>query len=147
MIAFVRLWAVIRSDGDVWSLQRDLDSLADWSDEWLLRFNATKCKVMHLGHNLPTTYTVRDGKVFTELQTVTEEKDLGVITTADLGVSVQCAKAAAKASSVLGMIRRNFTRLSVANFNILYKSYVRPHLELCAGMESTLWKANTALNT
>ena len=31
-------------------LQADIDALVQWSERWLLPFNATKCKVMHLGH-------------------------------------------------------------------------------------------------
>ena len=30
-------------------LQRDLDRLVNWSDDWPMRFNVDKCKVMHLG--------------------------------------------------------------------------------------------------
>ena len=32
-------------------LQQNLDSLTDWADCWQLRFNADKCKVLHLGQN------------------------------------------------------------------------------------------------
>ena len=31
-------------------LQRDLRQLTEWSDMWLIPFNKSKCKVMHLGH-------------------------------------------------------------------------------------------------
>jgi len=60
-----------------------------------------------------------------------EEKDLGVFTTSDLRPSRQCSAAVSKASSVLGLIKRNFKRLDKANFLLLYKAYVRPHLEDC----------------
>jgi len=32
-------------------LQEDLTNLQNWSDKWLLQFNAEKCKVMHVGDN------------------------------------------------------------------------------------------------
>ena len=34
-------------------LQQDLDMLVEWADLWQLRFNADKCKVLHLGQNNP----------------------------------------------------------------------------------------------
>ena len=30
------------------------------------------------------------------------------------------------------MVKRNFPRLDTASFNIIYKGYLRPHLEFCA---------------
>ena len=33
------------------NLRRDLCYLADWSQEWLMLFNADKCGVMHFGYN------------------------------------------------------------------------------------------------
>ena len=36
-------------DGD--KLQKGLDALVDWEDIWQLRFNADKCKVLHMGKN------------------------------------------------------------------------------------------------
>jgi len=31
--------------------------LVQWSEKWLLKFNPDKCKVMHIGHVLATSYT------------------------------------------------------------------------------------------
>jgi len=44
-----------------------------------------------------------------ELESVQEERDLGVIITADLKSSSQCTKSAATARRVIGMVRRNFS--------------------------------------
>ena len=33
-------------EGD--KLKKDLNALADWADTWQLRFNADKCKVLHM---------------------------------------------------------------------------------------------------
>ena len=104
----------------------------EWSKQWLLAFNTDKCKVMHIGHELPTAYTMSDGKSVTQLQTITVEIDLGVYITCDLKPTEQCIQAAKKAQSVLlGMINRQFKTTDKDDFGILYKSYVRPHLEYC----------------
>ena len=49
----------------------------------------------------------------------------------DLKWSKQCNTAANKAMSVLGMIKRSFSHISIESFKILYNTYVRPHLEYC----------------
>ena len=60
-----------------------------------------------------------------------EEKDLGIYTTYNLKHSMQCTKAASKARSVLGIIRRHFKTIDAEEFHILYDSYIRPHMEYC----------------
>ena len=126
-----KIWAVINSDQDVTSLQSDLDELSNWSDKWLLRFNTDtcKCKVMHLGHRDPSSYYLQEGPAKKLLQTVNEERDLGVYVTSDLKPSLHCGRAAAKATSVLGLIRRHLKYIDKDSFLILYKTYIGPHLE------------------
>ena len=49
-------------------LQRDLDQLGQWADEWQVEFNLDKCEVMHFGRlNQGRTYSV-DGRAWGELQ-------------------------------------------------------------------------------
>jgi hypothetical protein len=63
------------------------------------------------------------------LQETNEERDLGIIITKDLKPAIQCEKAAAKAFGMLGVINRHFVNLDAEGFLILYKTYVRPHME------------------
>ena len=125
-----KLWNTIQQESNSQELQEDLDKLREWSNKWLLDFNIEKCKVMHVGHKLATSYSISraDGTLCT-LEEVNEEKDLGVILTDDLKPGRQCREAARKAMNVLRTIKRSFTRLDKATFLILYKSYVRPLLE------------------
>jgi ribonucleases P/MRP protein subunit RPP40 len=55
-----------------------------------MRFNVSKCKVMHVGRNNPKAGYKMGG---TELSS-TKEKDRGVAITDTLKPAVQCAKAA-----------------------------------------------------
>ena len=57
--------------------------------------------------------------------------DLGIYIADNLKPGLQCAKAASKAMSVLGMIGRRFGQIDRESFQLLYKSYVRPHMEYC----------------
>ena len=52
-----KLWCRIKTDAESVVLQADLDSLQSWSDTWQLKFNADKCKVMHIGHSFQTNIT------------------------------------------------------------------------------------------
>jgi hypothetical protein len=73
-----KLWTRISSPEDSESLQLDLDSLAAWSNEWQLYFNPEKCKVMHIGHPYDTKYYMHEEGTRVEVQSVVEEKELGV---------------------------------------------------------------------
>ena len=108
------------------TIQKDLTNLEYRSDTRLLRFNAAKCKCMHLG-NPEITYTLEG----VEIATATEEKELGVYLTNDCKHSLQCTKSAAKAMSSLRVIRRTLKHIDKESFRILYKAYMRPHIEYC----------------
>ena len=110
------------------TLQSDLTQLQDWSSKWQLRFNATKCKVMHLGKKNPRKdYNMGD----VNLEVVDEEKDLGVKVDNELSFDSHIEGQVNKANKLLGLIRRSFDNLEAETFTILYKSLVRPILEYC----------------
>jgi len=125
-----KLWNTIRQESDSEELQEDLDRLREWSNKLLLDFSIEKCKVMHVGHKLATSYSISkaDGTLCRQ-EEADEDKDLGAILTNDLKAGKQCTGAARKATNVLQTVKRHFTRLDKATFWILYKSSVRPLLE------------------
>ena len=105
-------------------LDRDLCNSMKWNEE-LLKFNV---KVMHVGHGLKTQYYLEENGAKINLESSVEEKDLGVLVTSDIKVGnqyrkAQCRKAASKAMSILGVIRRSFDRIDKDYFQILYKTY------------------------
>ena len=108
-----KIWRKISKVENARLLQDDLDKIRTWTKTSLMDFNVDKCKVMHVNHSLGTSYTLeRDGKNCRLLE-VREERDLGVMVRSDLKVELQCEKAAAKASSVLGLINRHFKDLLI----------------------------------
>ena len=60
-----------------------------------------------------------------------EEKDLGVYVSNSLEPSTQSVKSANRAMSVLRMVKRNFPKIDKEDFTVLYKTYIRPHMEYC----------------
>jgi len=75
-----KLWCRISTIADSRVLQEDLDSLHLWSDAWQLKFNADKCKVMNIGHSFQTKYYIGEGSGRKELESVHQERDLGLDT-------------------------------------------------------------------
>ena len=120
---------IIENDTDREKLQEALDCLYEWSLKWGMTFNLEKCKVMHVGKNNPH-YEYTMGGV--KLSETDEERDIGVMITKTLKPSSQCNKAAARATSVLNQIKRNFHYRDRHTFLRLYKQYVRPHLEFAS---------------
>ena len=69
-----KLYAVVNEEKQQIRLQNVIDSFLKWSDRWLLKFNKSKCKHIHLGPNTNIKYKMRESNI----QQVTEEKDLGI---------------------------------------------------------------------
>jgi len=112
-------------------LQDDFDKLETWSNTWQLKFSTDKCKIMHIGHYIDTKYYMNDGSEKKELQSVRQERDLGVIVTSNLKSTSQCVQSASTARRVIGMVRRAFRNLDISDFRLIYSTYIRPHLEFC----------------
>jgi len=124
-----KLGKIIRSADDGDALQRALAALEQWAARWCMAFNVKKCKVMHVGRNNVKRDYVMGGQV---LDDTVEERDIGVLVSANLKPAAQCAKAARTATVVLGQIARAFSYRDKRTFLRLYKQYVRPHLEFAS---------------
>ena len=72
------IYRSIQTPEDRARLQSDLDKLHQWGETWGLRFNVSKCHMMHLSRsrNSPTRYYSLGGEM---ISAVSEAKYLGVI--------------------------------------------------------------------
>jgi len=71
-----KLWGAVETVQDRTGIQKDLDTLGEWSVINQMPFNVSKCKVMHIGKkNVKADYSLM-GQVITK---TSEEKDLGVV--------------------------------------------------------------------
>ena len=127
-----KLYREIQDTSDSLILQKDIDTLDDWSREWLLRFNITKCKTMHCGtSNTGQQYHMNRASNVMTLGETLLERDLGINVSNSLKATQHCQLAANRAMSALRLLRMAFSKLDEANFHILYTTYVRPHLDYC----------------
>ena len=90
--------------------------------------NIDKCHILHYGKKNQTFLYHLNGKL---LNCNNVEKDLGVYIGNDLKATHHTSKCILKANSILGMIKRTFTKITESIFLKVYKVYVRPILEYC----------------
>ena len=113
------------------SLQEDLTKLVDWTKMMQMNFNASKCKVMHLGkQNLCIPYTMMNkNNEPCQLERTSVEKDLGVHIDDKLSFQQHIVNQVNKANRALGALKHTFKYIDKHSFKYLYKSLIRPHLE------------------
>ena len=70
-----KVYAIVNKEEEQHSLQNDINNRVHWSDKWLLQFNKSKCKYVHLGHATNTKHKMGEH----EINQVTEENDIGIL--------------------------------------------------------------------
>ena len=121
-----KIFKEIKSQDDIDMLTRDMEKIQNWSNKWLLTFNEEKCTTMHIGkQNLKTDYTLNN-KI---LKKTVLEKDLGVFVSCDLKPSQHVAKVAARANSIIGLVKKNFDYLDSETILSIHTTIIRPMLE------------------
>jgi hypothetical protein len=137
-----KLYAVVNKEEEQHSLQNDINNLVHWSDKWLLKFNKSKCKYVHLGHATNTKYKMGEN----EINQVTEEKDLEVLIDDKLKFQQHINQQTKKANQRLGMIKRSFSYMEKEMFITLLQSIVRPYLEYGSNVWSVIYKKKSCTN-
>ncbi|CAB3994855.1 Hypothetical predicted protein, partial [Paramuricea clavata] len=118
----------LRNFQDTIILQQDLDSVANWCNDWRMDLNQTKCVVMHfsrIAQPMITQYTISDTPV---LQS-SSQKDLGITTTNDLKWNKQVQEISTKANKMLGFVKRTAFDIRQRRVRkVLYLTMVRSQL-------------------
>ncbi len=127
----MKICRAIKSADDRLTLQRDLESVARWTERWGLSLNLSKCGVMNIGHRgeEKIVYDIPLGGDKQRLNNITSEKDLGILVDDELEYEAHIAEIIQKANKTLGIIKRNFRNIGIKTFLLLYKAMVRSKLE------------------
>ena len=118
---------MIKSTKDMDILQEDLHSMANWSDDWLLKFHPDKLKKLTITRkNNAGERTYFVGTTTDKVQESTCEEDLALGIKADhmLNYENHRKEKIKKATGMMGAIRRSFRYLNCDTFKLLYKSLV-----------------------
>ena len=125
----------LQQDSSSSLLQKDIDSLVEWSNKNSLSLNTQKCAAIRFSFSTSPgcpTYTI-DG---TNVPSPESHRDLGVLVRGDLSWCDHYSHICSKAYSSLYMIKRAFTTADVSSKRRLYISLVRSKLVYC----SQLWR-------
>ena len=135
-----KIFKAIESFKDISVIQEDINKLLKWSTKWQLPLNINKFKCIHYGKSNPKhTYTI--GNI--DLANDDLEKDVGVHFDPSLEFRIHINKMISKANSRVGLIKKSFSKLSITNFKLLYKSLIRPILEYCTVIWFPLYKTDS----
>ncbi len=107
----------------------DLYNVWNWSVNWDLPINPTKCNYIAIGRAPQLQLFLANGSLGDSIQVANAVKDLGILVENSFSPSIHCKEFAPKARRMLFMIRRSFAELPVPAFAPLYNTLVRPHLE------------------
>lgn len=142
-----KMFKHIKTNSDELALLANCQKLYIWCEEWLMKLNTSKCKVLSIGRNIKSDFKYGfnvSQTGFVELDRVENITDLGVIIDHDLSFKCHIYDKINTAYKMLGVINRNFKHIDKRTFLLLYKSLVRSHLEYAQAVwspyKSTLLK-------
>ena len=122
------MYSEITTQSDIWSFLTDINRLSTWSSTWQMNFNLTKCNIMTITSSTvdqPACYYIKKHK----LENISSHKYLGIIIQDDLQWDSHVGEVKAKATKILGLLRRNLSHCCSNVKEQANNSLVRPRVE------------------
>ncbi|KAF8360286.1 hypothetical protein PRIPAC_87209, partial [Pristionchus pacificus] len=113
-----------------------IDSVFEWSKEWNLPLNETKCTVVHYGNLSPRAQYLING---TPLSVSPSIKDLGVLMQSSLKFNDHISRIVSKARAKVNLIFKCFFSTEPGLYSRAFSTFVRPLLEY----GSVVWSPHT----
>jgi len=132
------VYRIIHSTDDIQKLQEDLNTLYQWTKDWFMLFNISKCEHLAISNKrlpLSSEYKIDD----IVINKVASAKYLGVTITQNLSWKEHITKISNKANSTRGFLQRNLRQCSIDVKSLAYVTYVRPIVEYA----SVVWSPHT----
>merc|ERR1711874_417439 len=130
----------IKTEEDIKAMQDDLNKIYDWAEKNVMKFNEGKFEQMTWGKVEDVdveAYKTPSGK---EIEIKDKVKDLGVVTSADLGFREHINDIITSCKIKQGNILRNFTTRKREPMMKLFKSHMRSKAEYCCIVWSPTYK-------
>ena len=128
----LKLYSTHESNKD--TIQCDVSNVEKWSSAGQLRLNNEKFHFLQLGRKKAdqTSYYLTNATIssFVPISKVSHVKDLGVHIDENPNFEKQVAEFTKEANGILASIKRTIKFINSDTFKLLYKSLVRPILEL-----------------
>ena len=117
----------------------------DWSNTWLMRFNATKCHLLKITRQqkymyTPTRYNING----IQLREVDHHPYLGVELTSDLTWKTLISNITSKANRILNQLRRHLYGCNQEVKSRAFTSLARPHLEYSSSVWDPYFKQDVS---
>ena len=131
------LHKIIKSILDTHALQRDLDRLVVWENDWSMEFHPDKCKLLRITNKrkpVEASYTIHN----TPLEKVDHAKYLGVTITKNLNWKKHINNIIAKATNTRLYLQRNLQSFERETKLLCYKVFIRPIVEYAC----SIWSPN-----
>jgi ribonuclease P/MRP protein subunit RPP40 len=129
------VYRACNSLADSTDLQKDLESLERWEENWCMKFNPSKCNIIHVGRKkkgMKEPYRLKE----TVLETVNTATYLGIEIAKDLSWHHQVHKVVSKGNRALGFIKRNIKTSYQIVKERAYNTMVRPTMEYASSVWS-----------
>ena len=131
----VLLYATIRTEQDCNQLQKDLDSLGKWADDWKLVQKCEFLRIANKKHTIVAQYKIQNKPI----EEVNHAKYLGVTISQNLSWSEHIKQITFKANRTKGFLQHNFHNCTPTIKDRFYKAMVKPIIEYAA----VVWAPHT----
>jgi len=123
------LKVITDNDQSITDINRDLETLRQWSENWLVNFNPTKTKYMIFSKKLIRTQYNNLHIGDTQLEEVVKHKQLGITFSNSMTWEHHIQDICTRAGSRVDLIRRLPTSITPLTKLHIYTTFVRPLLE------------------
>ena len=110
-------------------LNRDLESMSQWANDWLLKFSPPKTEALYISKKKKNINKPTLNLSNTAIKEVEAHKHLGVTLTNDLSWNKHISDLAVSANRILDVFNTFKYKLDRRSLERLYFTYVRPKLE------------------